>query len=195
MLQRASAQVLSLPKGSLQTKLQEIDFSGVVAEICGLPKPHGFRTATLPVNGTRSIRNSQGRASFPDADYPNAPVLSGPGCQLPRFRALDSRIERASCCAILYCHARSHYYQSGCRPGRFRLRPTRTGVIQESLIGSYAGPKPTGSIEDHDSPIPSRYSGRGSGSALVVRQGLAVASVGNSRDSRQCAGLRESTSR
>ncbi len=28
-----------VPKGSPQTKLQEIDFSGVVAEICGLPKP------------------------------------------------------------------------------------------------------------------------------------------------------------
>ncbi len=34
----------SLPKGSPQTKLQEIDFSGVAAEICGLPKPQGFDT-------------------------------------------------------------------------------------------------------------------------------------------------------
>ena len=83
----------------------------------GVSKPHSFRTATLPVNGTRSIRNSQGRASFRHADYPNAPVLSGPSCQLPRSRALDSRVERASGCDNLRCHGRNRYYQSGCRPG------------------------------------------------------------------------------
>jgi hypothetical protein len=56
----------TLPKGSPQTKLQEIDFSGVVAEICGLPKPHDSGTPPL-ASALRKAKGGQHKINFSDS--------------------------------------------------------------------------------------------------------------------------------